>query len=42
MGIVFTHGVRMGGWIVGKSFSGLYLINCEVRCKMLILGRDLP
>ena len=29
-GIVFTHGVRMGGRAVGKSLSGLYLKNCKV------------
>ena len=29
-GIVFTHGVRMGGWAVGRSLSGLYLGNCKV------------
>ena len=28
-GIVFTHRVRMGGW-VGKSLSGLYLRNRKV------------
>ena len=26
-GIIFTHGVQMGGWAVGKSLSGLYLRN---------------
>ena len=36
-GIVFTHGVRMGGWAGGgKSLSSLYLRNCKV-----ILGRDI-
>ena len=29
-GIVFTHGVRMGGRAAGKSLSGLYLRNCKV------------
>ena len=29
-GIVFTHGVRMGGWAVGKSLSGQYLRNCKM------------
>ena len=33
-GIVFTHGVRMGGraggWAAGKSLSGLYLRNHKV------------
>ena len=33
-GIVFTHGVRMGGCAVGRaagnSLSGLYLRNCKV------------
>ena len=33
-GIVFTHGVRMGGrtggWASGKSLSGLYLRNRKV------------
>ena len=29
-GIVFTHGVRMGGWAVGKSLCGLYLRNRKV------------
>ena len=26
-GIVFTHGVRMGGRAAGNSLSGLYLTN---------------
>ena len=30
LGIVFTSGVWMGGWEVGKSLSGLYLINRKV------------
>ena len=38
-GIVFTHGVQMGGWAVGKSLSRLYLRNHEV--YDLILGRDI-
>ena len=25
VGIVFIHGIQMGGWAVGKSLSGLYL-----------------
>ena len=29
-GIVFTHGVRMGGRAVGNSLSGLYLRNRKV------------
>ena len=29
-GIVFTHGVRMGGRVAGNSLSGLYLGNCKV------------
>ena len=29
-GIVFTHGVRMGGRAAGKSLSGLYLRNRKV------------
>ena len=29
-GIVFTHGVRMGGWTVGKSLSVLYFRNRKV------------
>ena len=29
-GIVFIHGVQMGGLAVGKSFSGLYLRTCKV------------
>ena len=29
-GIVFTHGVQMGGRAVGKSLSGLYLRNRKV------------
>ena len=33
-GIVFTHGVRMGGrvggWAAGNSLSGLYLRNRKV------------
>ena len=49
MGIVFTHGIQMGGWFSEqlsgwgggrKNLSGLYLRNHEVY-KMLILGRDI-
>ena len=29
-GIVFTHGVWMGGWVAGKSLSRLYLGNRKV------------
>ena len=29
-GIVFTHGVRMGGQAAGKYLSGLYLRNHKV------------
>ena len=29
-GIVFTHGVRMGGRVAGNSLSGLYLRNRKV------------
>ena len=29
-GIVFTHGVRMGGRAAGNSLSGLYLRNRKV------------
>ena len=29
-GIVFTHGVRMGGRAAGKSLSGMYLRNRKV------------
>ena len=29
-GIVFTHGVRIGGRALGKSLSGLYLRNRKV------------
>ena len=29
-GVVFTHGVQMGGWAAGKSLSGLYLRNHKV------------
>ena len=29
-GTVFTHGVRKGGWVAGKSLSGLYLRNRKV------------
>ena len=29
-GIVFTHGVRMGGRAAGNSLSGLYLRNPKV------------
>ena len=29
-GIVFIHGVRMGGRAAGKSLSGLYLRNRKV------------
>ena len=29
-GIVFTHGVQMGGRAVGKRLSGLYLRNRKV------------
>ena len=46
-GIVFTHGVRMGGLAVeqaggqagaGKSLSGF--ISETIRCRKLILGSD--
>ena len=30
-----------GGWAAGKSLSGLYLRNRYVRCRKLILGRDI-
>ena len=39
-GIVFTHGVRMGGWAAVKILSGLYLSE-TVRCRKLIFGRDI-
>ena len=29
-GIVFTHGVRMGGWVAGKSLPSLHLRNRKV------------
>ena len=29
-GIGFTHAVWMGGWVAGKSLSGLYLRNRKV------------
>ena len=38
-GIVFTHGVRMGGRAAGKSFFGC--ISETVKCRKLILGRDI-
>ena len=28
--LVFTHGVRMGGRVAGRSLSGLYLRNRKV------------
>ena len=51
-GIVFTHGVRMGGWAGGRaggwaaagnslSVSLLGCISETVRCRKLILGRDI-
>ena len=36
MGIVFTHGVWMGGRVMGKAGPGC--ISKVVRCKMLVLG----
>ena len=41
-GIVFTHGVRIGGWVGGrhkKVCSGC--ISETARCRKLILGRDI-
>ena len=38
-GIVFTHGVRMGGWAAGKVCPGC--ISETVRCRKFILGRDI-
>ena len=41
-GIVFTHGVQMGGWAGGqweKVCPGC--ISETVRCRKLILGRDI-
>ena len=29
-GIVFTHGIWMGGWVRGRSLSDLYLRNRKV------------
>ena len=30
-GIVFTHGVQMGGRVAVKILSGLYLRKCKVK-----------
>ena len=38
-GIVFTHGVRMGGRPAGKVCPAC--ISETVRCRKLILGRDI-
>ena len=38
-GIVFNHGVLMGGQVAGKSLSRLYLRNHK--CRKLILVRDI-
>ena len=41
-GTVFTHGVRMGGWVGDrreKVCPGC--ISETVRCRKLILGRDI-
>ena len=40
-GIVFTHGVRMGGWSVGRVKVCPGYISETVRCRKLILGRDI-
>ena len=41
-GIVFTHGVRMGGW-AGRRREKVCpgCISVTVRCRKLILGRDI-
>ena len=39
-GIVFTHGVRMGGWAGGRKVCP-GCISETVRCRKLILGRDI-
>ena len=46
VGVVFTHGVRMGGWAGGltggrqeKVCPGC--ISETVRCRKFILGRDI-
>ena len=42
-GIVFIHGVQMGGWaggrVAGKVCPGC--ISETVKCRKLILGRDI-
>ena len=40
-GIVFTHGVQMGGggWAAGKVCPAC--ISETVRCRKLVLGRDI-
>ena len=44
-GIVFTHGVRMGGraggWVGGGKRVCPGCISETVRCRKLILGRDI-
>ena len=44
-GIVFTHGVRMGGRVGGWAGGGKRVcpgcISETVRCRKLILGRDI-
>ena len=41
-GIVFTHGVRMGGWVGGRrEIVCPGCISETVRCRKLILGRDI-
>ena len=42
-GIVFTHGVQMGGRASGRA-AGKVCLGCiseTVRCRKLILGRDI-
>ena len=45
-GIVFTHGVRMGGWVDGRAGGRreevcLACISETISCRKLILGRDI-
>ena len=45
-GIVFTHGVRMGGWAVRRVGGWLEevcpaCISETIRCRKLMLGRDI-
>ena len=41
-GIVFTHGVRMGGWVGGRrEIVCPGCISETLRCRKFILGRDI-